>query len=106
MTSMMMRRVRHAAGFAVATLPAMALAQAAPQQAAPQTASPKARERLGPVSKDAASTSAASPISESYPNAAVGDGVTAGGYNQSRWEGRLDAEQLHAALSGRASAEA
>jgi hypothetical protein len=85
MTSMMMRRVRHAAGFAVATLPAMALAQAAPQQAAPESAPPKARERLGPVSKDAAGTSAASPIAESYPNAAVGDGVTAGGYNQSRW---------------------
>ena len=34
MTSMMMRRVRHAAGFAVATLPAMALAQAAPQDSA------------------------------------------------------------------------
>ena len=85
-----MRRVRHAAGFAVATFPAMvlaqaALAQAAPEQAAPETAKPAARTRLGPVAKDGARATDASPIAESYPNAAIGDGVTAGGYNQSRW---------------------
>ncbi len=35
--------------------------------------------------KDLANPTAASPIAESYPAEAAGDGVTTGGYNQSRW---------------------
>lgn len=78
-----MRRVRYAAGFVVAALPVMATAQTAPDATTPATK--PARTRLGPVSKDTSSTNEASPIAESYPAAAIGDGTTAGGYNQSRW---------------------
>ncbi len=35
--------------------------------------------------KDAANPSQAAPIADAYPVEAIGDGVTAGGYNQSRW---------------------
>lgn len=78
-----MRRVRYAAGFVVAELPVMATAQTAPDAATPATK--PARTRLGPISKDTSRTNEASPIAESYPAAAIGDGTTAGGYNQSRW---------------------
>ncbi|MDQ0838282.1 alginate export family protein [Sphingomonas faeni] len=52
---------------------------------APATAPRQLRARRNPVSKDQSASAAASPIAESYPNAAIGDGTTAGGYNQSRW---------------------
>lgn len=35
--------------------------------------------------QESANPTAASPAAESYPSAAAGDGVTTGGYNQSRW---------------------
>ncbi|MCE3543337.1 hypothetical protein LXJ56_24460, partial [Escherichia coli] len=35
--------------------------------------------------KEAANPTKAAPLSEAYPVEGVGDGVTAGGYNQSRW---------------------
>ncbi|MFS0772509.1 alginate export family protein [Sphingomonas sp. 1P08PE] len=35
--------------------------------------------------KDRANPSQAAPLADAYPAEAVGDGVTAGGYNQSRW---------------------
>ncbi len=35
--------------------------------------------------KDGAGSSQAAPLAEAYPADAVGDGVTTGGYNQSRW---------------------
>lgn len=37
------------------------------------------------IQNERARQSLAAPLSESYPIEAVGDGVTAGGYNQSRW---------------------
>jgi hypothetical protein len=80
MTSMTMRRLRHAAGLATSALSIFAFANVATAQA---EAPPSRQANIG--AKDVSSTAEASPIAESYPNAAVGDGVTAGGYNQSRW---------------------
>ncbi|NJC32701.1 hypothetical protein GGR88_000175 [Sphingomonas jejuensis] len=50
------------------------IAAAAPATAAPQEGF---KERVDPT--------AAAPAAESYPAEAIGDGVTTGGYNQSRW---------------------
>ncbi len=80
MTSMTMRRLRHAAGLATSALSIFAFANVATAQA---EAPPSRQANVG--AKDVSSTAEASPIAESYPNAAIGDGVTAGGYNQSRW---------------------
>ncbi len=80
MTSMTMRRLRLAAGLATSALSIFAFANVATAQA---ESPPSRQANIG--AKDVASTAEASPIAESYPNAAVGDGVTAGGYNQSRW---------------------
>ncbi len=38
-----------------------------------------------PPAQDRTRQQLAAPLSEAYPEAAIGDGVTAGGYNQSRW---------------------
>jgi hypothetical protein len=46
-------------------------------------AAPAVAQSLG--AKDATAPSPAAPVSEAYPAEATGDGVTAGGYNQSRW---------------------
>jgi hypothetical protein len=78
MTPMTIRRVRYAAGFAASALSITASFGTATAQTAP--ANP-----AGPAANNAATAAAASPIAESYPNAGVGDGVTSGGYNQSRW---------------------
>ncbi|PTQ62452.1 alginate export protein [Sphingomonas aurantiaca] len=78
MTSMMMRRTAYAAGLTAAALSMLAASTTATAQAAP--ANP-----TGLLAKESANSAAASPIAESYPDAAIGDGVTAGGYNQSRW---------------------
>ncbi len=80
MTMTMMRRMAYAAGFAASALSALALSTAATAQTAPANPTP-----ANPGAKDVSSTADASPIAESYPDAAIGDGVTAGGYNQSRW---------------------
>ncbi|MGA1799870.1 alginate export family protein [Sphingomonas sp. 4RDLI-65] len=80
MTSMTMRRLRHAAGLATSALSIFAFANVATAQA---EAPPSRQANIG--AKDVSSTADASPIAESYPDAAIGDGVTAGGYNQSRW---------------------
>ncbi|MGU3391693.1 alginate export family protein [Sphingomonas sp. M1A8_2b] len=85
MTPTTMRRLRYAAGFAASALSTLASAQTAPTPASPTPASdaPSTQARVG--AKELSSTAEASPISEAYPNAAIGDGVTSGGYNQSRW---------------------
>ena len=80
MTSMTMRRLRHAAGLATSALSIFAFANVATAQA---EAPPSRQANVG--AKDVSSTAEASPIAESYPNAAIGDGTTSGGYNQSRW---------------------
>ncbi|MES3153904.1 alginate export family protein [Sphingomonas faeni] len=80
MTSMTMRRLRHAAGLATSALSIFAFANVATAQA---DAPPSRQANVG--AKDVSSTAEASPIAESYPNAAIGDGTTTGGYNQSRW---------------------
>ncbi len=80
MTSMTMRRLRHAAGLATSALSIFAFANVATAQA---EAPPSRQANIG--AKDVSSTAEASPIAESYPNAAIGDGTTTGGYNQSRW---------------------
>ena len=80
MTSMTIRRMAYAAGFAASALLTLAFSSAAMAQA---EAPPSRQANAG--AKDVSSTAEASPIAESYPNAAIGDGVTAGGYNQSRW---------------------
>ncbi len=80
MTSTTIGRVRQAAGFSAAILSILATSATAGAQAAPSGSS---RNRIG--AKEASSTVNASPIAESYPDAGVGDGVTTGGYNQSRW---------------------
>lgn len=46
---------------------------------------PALAQEQRPATQEAANPTAASPAAESYPAAASGDGVTAGGYNQSRW---------------------
>ncbi len=81
MTPMTMRRLRHVAGCAASTLSILAFATVAQGQTGPQAS----QSNANPGAKDVSSTADASPIAESYPNAAIGDGVTAGGYNQSRW---------------------
>ncbi|RZM11607.1 MAG: hypothetical protein EOP67_66865 [Sphingomonas sp.] len=73
-----MRRTAYAAGLTAAALSMLAASTTATAQAAP--ANP-----TGLLAKESANSAAASPIAESYPDAAIGDGVTAGGYNQSRW---------------------
>ena len=79
MTSMTIRRMAYAAGFAASALSTLAFSSAAMAQA---EAPPSRQANAG--AKDVSSTAEASPIAESYPNAAIGDGVTAGGYNRSR----------------------
>ncbi len=78
MTSMMMRRMTYAAGLTASTLAMFAAST-------PATAQSAAANPTGRLAKESANSAAASPIAESYPDAAIGDGVTAGGYNQSRW---------------------
>ena len=80
MTSTTMRRLRHTSGLAASALSMIAFASIATAQAE----GPPSRQ-ANPGAKDVSSTAEASPIAESYPNAAIGDGTTAGGYNQSRW---------------------
>lgn len=78
MTPMTIRRTAYAAGFAASAILALTFSTTASAQTAP--ANPTGRP-----AKEAANVVDASPIAESYPNAALGDGVTSGGYNQSRW---------------------
>ncbi|WP_298813838.1 alginate export family protein [uncultured Sphingomonas sp.] len=67
-------------GFAAATS-SLALLTALPAVAQSSTSAvPPAT-----IQNERARQSLAAPLSESYPIEAVGDGVTAGGYNQSRW---------------------
>ncbi len=66
---------RTACAAAIALVPATAAAAAPAAPANPQTSGPKERSSAG----------TAAPLSEAYPVEAIGDGVTAGGYNQSRW---------------------
>ncbi|MBB5709270.1 alginate export family protein [Sphingomonas xinjiangensis] len=68
------------------TLGAVALpfALLASTAASAQTA-PAAAPSRDPGTQERANPTAASPAAESYPAAAAGDGVTTGGYNQSRW---------------------
>ena len=80
MTPTTMRRLRHTSGLAASTLAMIAFVNIATAQAK----GPPSRQ-ANPGAKDVSSTAEASPIAESYPNAAIGDGATAGGYNQSRW---------------------
>ena len=80
MTSMTIRRMAYAAGFAASALSTLAFSSVAVAQA---EAPPSRQANAG--AKDVSSTGEASPIAESYPNAAIGDGTTSGGYNQSRW---------------------
>ncbi|RZM27283.1 MAG: hypothetical protein EOP67_40485, partial [Sphingomonas sp.] len=70
----------YAAGFAASALSTLAFSSVAVAQA---EAPPSRQANAG--AKDVSSTAEASPIAESYPNAAIGDGTTTGGYNQSRW---------------------
>jgi len=70
------------------TLPlpfALLAGPASAQTAAPAPAPPAGNAAQGPMSQENANPTAASPAAESYPAAASGDGVTSGGYNQSRW---------------------
>jgi hypothetical protein len=63
-----MYRIARALGATTLLVPAAALAQARP-----------------PVTQETVNPTIAAPASESYPAAGAGDGVTSGGYNQSRW---------------------
>ncbi len=68
----------------IAATPALAEpAATTPDGPAPLAAAGTAAQALGP--KERGNQVPTSPVSESYPADAVGDGVTAGGYNQSRW---------------------
>ena len=74
----------------IAAVPALAEAgPMAPEATAAATttaatdAAPATPQALGP--KERGNQTIASPVQEAYPADAVGDGNTAGGYNQSRW---------------------
>lgn len=71
-------------GLAVATSP-LALLTALPALAQTAPVPPAATTQPATIQNERARQSLAAPLSESYPVEAVGDGVTAGGYNQSRW---------------------
>ena len=68
----------------LAATPALAETPAAAAAAAtPATAAAPTGQALPP--KERGNQVPASPVSEAYPAEAIGDGVTSGGYNQSRW---------------------
>lgn len=70
-----------------------AIAETSDQPAAPSTASAPTGNSTAaarsnaqtPIQNERARQTLAAPLSESYPVEALGDGVTTGGYNQSRW---------------------
>ncbi|WP_375271218.1 alginate export family protein [Sphingomonas sp.] len=63
-------------------VPALAQTAASPSQPAPAQPAPTLPAT---IQDERARQTLAAPLSESYPVEAVGHGVTAGGYNQSRW---------------------
>nr|WP_156460706.1 alginate export family protein [Sphingomonas sp. Leaf339] len=67
----------------MANAPAFANGVSPAMVATPTATDASAAQRM--TAKDQAPPSAAAPIADGYPTEALGDGVTTGGYNQSRW---------------------
>lgn len=67
------------------TDPARPDTAAAQLDSAPRPVAPSAPSRRLPGPSNRPSQTLAAPLSEAYPLEGVGDGVTSGGYNQSRW---------------------
>lgn len=79
----MTMKTRRRIGGAIPPLALLAAVAPAPVAAQADDRAPRGSQYPGPV--DRPRQTIAAPLSESYPLEGAGDGVTTGGYNQSRW---------------------